>query len=107
MRLCSERLRSLLTTLDLNTSQICSSLSNVCDFATIVATYPNGFSIIVEPFDLSISSCLNISDSKISLNCLDSTFAIKPIFDRFLFSKTFNYLIDLKVLLLRVVHYLH
>ncbi|XP_067213960.1 general transcription and DNA repair factor IIH helicase subunit XPD-like [Linepithema humile] len=57
-----------------------SSVVLVTHLATLVSTYTHGFTIIVEPFDDKTPTVLN---PILHFSCLDSSIAIKPIFDRF------------------------
>ena len=83
LRMCSERLGSLIQTLELSNLEELGSLQKIADFATISSTYLNGFSVLFEPFeDLSESGGL-ISNPVLHLCCLDATIAIRPIFNRF------------------------
>lgn len=47
---CKERLASLLNTLEIENIEEYMSLNLVADFATLIATYFNGFSMIIEPY---------------------------------------------------------
>jgi len=47
----SNRLRSLLRTLEVTDVQDFSPLMLIADFATLVATYTQGFCLLTEPFD--------------------------------------------------------
>jgi len=80
LRFCSERLQSLLRTLELSDIKDYSSLSLVSNFATLISTYTKGFSLIIEPFD---DRTPTISNPIMNFSCLDATIAVKPIFDRF------------------------
>eukprot|EP00055_Hartaetosiga_balthica_P015491 m.91823 g.91823 ORF g.91823 m.91823 type:complete len:776 (+) comp8880_c0_seq2:139-2466(+) len=80
LRFCSERLSSLLQTLEMPNLQDFNSLINVTSFATLVATYSSGFSLIIEPFD---DRAPTIKDPVLSFNCMDASLAIKPVFERF------------------------
>ncbi|XP_012941013.1 general transcription and DNA repair factor IIH helicase subunit XPD [Aplysia californica] len=80
LRFCSERLQSLLRTLELADIKDYSSLSLVANFATLISTYTKGFSLIIEPFD---DRTPTISNPIMNFSCLDATIAVKPIFDRF------------------------
>ncbi|KAK3582680.1 hypothetical protein CHS0354_031090 [Potamilus streckersoni] len=80
LRFCSERLRSLLRTLELTDIQDFSALILVSNFATLVSTYTKGFILIIEPFD---DRTPTISNPILSFSCLDASIAIKPVFDRF------------------------
>jgi DNA excision repair protein ERCC-2 len=52
----------------------------ISQFATLVSTYTKGFTIIIEPFD---EKSPTVSNPVLHFSCLDSSIAIKPIFDRF------------------------
>lgn len=80
LRFCSERLSSLLRTLELADIKDYSALSLVANFATLISTYTKGFCLIIEPFDDRTPS---ISNPIMNFSCLDATIAVKPIFDRF------------------------
>ncbi|XP_059168670.1 general transcription and DNA repair factor IIH helicase subunit XPD-like [Physella acuta] len=80
LRFCSERLASLLRTLELADIKDYSALSLVANFATIISTYTKGFSLIIEPFD---DRTPTIANPIMNFSCLDATIAVKPIFDRF------------------------
>ncbi|GFR75762.1 TFIIH basal transcription factor complex helicase XPD subunit-like [Elysia marginata] len=80
LRFCSERLSSLLRTLELADTKDYSALSLVAGFATLISTYTKGFCLIIEPFDDRTPS---ISNPIMNFSCLDATIAVKPIFDRF------------------------
>jgi DNA excision repair protein ERCC-2 len=77
------RLSSLLRTLQVPNLDDFNALSDVADFATLIATYSEGqakFAIIMEPNGSSIPGA---SDPVIQLACLDSSLAIAPLFKRF------------------------
>uniref|UniRef100_S4RQB2 DNA 5'-3' helicase n=1 Tax=Petromyzon marinus TaxID=7757 RepID=S4RQB2_PETMA len=59
LRFCSERLRSLLRTLEIADIADFSPLTLVCNFATLVSTYTNGFTLIIEPFEDKTPTILN------------------------------------------------
>jgi DNA excision repair protein ERCC-2 len=80
LRFCAERLASLVKTLELSAIDELSTLQRVANFATIVATYPKGFLVILEPFDDQAPS---IPNPVLHLCCLDATIAMKPVFSRF------------------------
>ncbi|KAH9499606.1 General transcription and DNA repair factor IIH helicase subunit XPD [Bulinus truncatus] len=80
LRFCSERLASLLRTLELTDIKDYSALSLVANFATIISTYTKGFSLIIEPFD---DRTPTIANPIMNFSCLDATIAVKPIFNRF------------------------
>ncbi len=93
LRMCSERLGSLIQTLELTNLDELSSLQKIADFATLVSTYLNGFTVLFEPFDeivlLDSSQDDKQSSSSITPNpvlhlcCLDATIAMRPVFERF------------------------
>ncbi|CAF1068141.1 unnamed protein product [Rotaria magnacalcarata] len=80
LRFCSERLRSLLRTLETRDIHMYQPLMLLCNFATIISTYTKGFALIIEPFFDSKSTVYN---PVLHFACLDSSIAIKPVFDRF------------------------
>lgn len=57
-----------------------SPITLVTHLATLVSTYTQGFTIIVEPFDDKTPTVLN---PILHFSCLDSSIAMKPIIDRF------------------------
>ncbi len=88
LRFCFERLRSLLKSLELVDMQNYSSLVLLANFATMVSTYNDGFTIIIEiPDDgrpiSSVSSGLSSISPVLYYACLDASIAIKPVFERF------------------------
>lgn len=50
LRFCSERLGSLIRTLEINDLTDYGALQQIATFATLVATYQKGFMLILEPF---------------------------------------------------------
>ncbi|XP_071862455.1 general transcription and DNA repair factor IIH helicase subunit XPD [Bombus fervidus] len=80
LRFCAERLASLLRTMEITDLTDFSPVILVTHLATLVSTYTKGFTIIVEPFDDKTPNVLN---PILHFVCLDSSIAIKPIFDRF------------------------
>lgn len=93
-RFCSERLASLVRTLELTRVDEYASLQKVAAFATLVATYDkgtclfmsnisdrrSGFRLILEPFETENAT---VPNPVFHLVCLDASLAIKPVFDRF------------------------
>lgn len=79
MKFCYTRLNSLLRTLEVTNLEEYNSLTDVADFATLVATYTEGFMLIIEPFD----SASGVHDPVLQLSCLDASLAIRPVFERF------------------------
>lgn len=80
LRFCSERLSSLIRTLEIADISDFSAITLIANFATLVSTYTKGFTIIIEPFD---DRTPTISNPILHFSCMDSSIAIKPIFDRF------------------------
>ncbi|KXN70441.1 DNA repair helicase [Conidiobolus coronatus NRRL 28638] len=80
LKLCSERLSSLVKTLEINDLDQYSHLQTVAEFATLVSSYDQGFILILEPFE---SETAKVPNPIFHLVCLDPSMAIKPVFDRF------------------------
>ncbi|CAH1183140.1 unnamed protein product [Phaedon cochleariae] len=80
LRFCAERLASLLKTLEISDLTDFSPLILITHLATLVSTYTTGFTIIVEPFD---DKTPTVSNPILYFSCLDSSIAMKPVFDRF------------------------
>lgn len=80
LKFCAERLASLLRTMEITDLTDFSALILVTHLATLVSTYATGFTIIVEPFDDRTPTVLN---PILHFSCMDSSIAMKPIFDRF------------------------
>ena len=83
LKFAYSRLSSLLRTLQVPNLDDHNALTDVADFASLVATYSEGlprFAIIMEPNGSSIPGA---SDPVIQLACLDSSLAIAPLFKRF------------------------
>ena len=80
IRFCAERLASLIKTLEIGDISDFGPLILISQFATLVSTYTRGFTIIIEPFD---EKSPTVSNPVLHFTCLDSSIAIKPIFDRF------------------------
>ncbi|RKP03358.1 hypothetical protein CXG81DRAFT_24013 [Caulochytrium protostelioides] len=80
LRFTSERLGSLIRTLELSDLADFRNLQKVAAFATLVSTYQKGFLLILEPFENDQDT---IPNPVLHFVCLDATIAIKPVFDRF------------------------
>ena len=80
LRFVSDRLRSLLRTLEVTDVQDFSPLMLIADFATLVSTFQRGFAILVEPYDERNQSQ---HDPLFQFCCNDASIAIKPVFERF------------------------
>lgn len=82
LRFCAERLSSLLRVMEITDLSDFSPLILVTHLATLVSTYTNGFTIIVEPFDEKTPTD-RVLNPVLHFSCMDSSIAMKPIFDRF------------------------
>ncbi|KAI1104435.1 putative excision repair protein rhp3 [Jackrogersella minutella] len=80
LRFCSERLTSLVRTLEFTNIEDFQPLQEVATFATLVSTYEKGFLLILEPFE---SDTAEVPNPVLHFTCLDAAIAIKPVFDRF------------------------
>ena len=80
LRFAAERLASLVRTLEISHSNDFSPLTVISHFATLVSTYTKGFTLIIEPSD---DKTPNVMNPVMHFRCLDSSIAIRPIFERF------------------------
>jgi len=80
MKFTYSRLNSLLRTLEVTSLDDHSDLAEIADFATLLATYQEGFAVVLEP-DSSIIP--GLTEPVLELSCLDASLAIKPVFKRF------------------------
>ncbi|PWN51957.1 putative RAD3-DNA helicase/ATPase [Violaceomyces palustris] len=80
LRFCAERLRMLVSTLELTRVDEFSALQKVASFATLVATYDKGFLLILEPFETEHAT---VPNPIFHFTCLDASLAIAPVFERF------------------------
>ncbi|KKA26076.1 hypothetical protein TD95_004019 [Thielaviopsis punctulata] len=80
LRFCSERLASLVRTLELTSLEDFQALQEVAIFATLVATYEKGFVLILEPFE---SDTAEVPNPVLHFTCMDAAIAIRPVFERF------------------------
>jgi len=80
LRFCYDRLVSLMKTLEVTSTDDYTAIHLVADFATLVATYSQGFAIISEPYDDRLPA---IPDPIIQLSCLDASLAMKPVFTKY------------------------
>lgn len=80
LRFCAERLRMLVSTLELTRLDEYASLQKVAAFATLVATYDKGFLLILEPFETEHAT---VPNPIFHFTCLDASLAIAPVFERF------------------------
>ena len=74
------RLNSLLRTLEVTHLDEFNSLSDIANFVTLVATYMEGFAVILEPQGSIIAG---VNEPLLQLSCLDASIAFKPIHNKF------------------------
>lgn len=82
LRFCSDRLKSLLQTLEISEVSEFTPLQLIADFATLLGTYGHtkSFGIVFEPVDERLP---NIPDPVLQLACLDASLAMRPVFRKF------------------------
>ena len=80
MKFCYTRLASLLRTLEITSLDEFTPLTDVADFAALVATYDEGFTVLIEP---TRSEAPHVHNPVMTLACLDSSLALKPVLERF------------------------
>ncbi|KAK9455484.1 hypothetical protein V1511DRAFT_293400 [Dipodascopsis uninucleata] len=80
LRFCSERLTSLVRTLELTQVDDFVALKEIATFATLVSTYESGFMLILEPYETDTAT---VPNPILHFTCLDASIAIRPVFDRF------------------------
>lgn len=76
LQFSSSRLSSLLYTLQMREISQFSSISILCDFASLIGTYDKGFCLVLEKGD-------GLTDSSIRFSCLDASIAMKPVLKQF------------------------
>lgn len=80
LRFCSERLSLLVRTLQISEIEEFMALKDIATFASLVATYDTGFTLILEPFETENAT---VPNPILRFSCLDASIAIKPIFEKF------------------------
>jgi DNA excision repair protein ERCC-2 len=80
LRFTYTRLNSLLRTLEITSLEDFNALQDVANFATLVATYMDGFAVITEPQGSVVTG---VTEPLLQLCCLDASIAIKPVLERF------------------------
>lgn len=80
LRFTYSRLNSLLRTLQITSIEDFNSLLEATNFVSLLATYIEGFQIILEPEGSVVSG---VKEPLLQLCCLDASLAIKPVIDRF------------------------
>eukprot|EP00397_Hematodinium_sp_SG-2012_P004346 GEMP01004357.1.p1 GENE.GEMP01004357.1~~GEMP01004357.1.p1 ORF type:complete len:1303 (+),score=263.96 GEMP01004357.1:214-4122(+) len=79
LKFCYERLRSLLTTLQLQDLEEFAPLGKVCDFCTLLGTYTQGFTLITDPFP----EAPGLYDPVVLLSCMDASIAMESVMKRY------------------------
>jgi len=80
LRFCSSLLSSLFRTLEINDMDEYTPIQLVADLATLVGTYSEGFSVIIEPHDERMPS---VANPVLQLSCNDASLAISHVFEAF------------------------
>ncbi|KAL3233496.1 General transcription and DNA repair factor IIH helicase subunit XPD [Nakaseomyces bracarensis] len=80
LRFCSERLSLLVRTLDVEDVEEFAALKDIATFATLISTYEDGFTLIIEPYEIENAA---VPNPIMRFTCLDASIAIKPVFERF------------------------
>jgi len=79
LKFCHERLRSLLNTLRVANLDEFTPITRVADFVTLLGTYAQGFTVIVDPYP----EAEGLYDPIVRLSCLDASLAIRPVLKRY------------------------
>uniref|UniRef100_A0A914Y5D2 General transcription and DNA repair factor IIH helicase subunit XPD n=1 Tax=Panagrolaimus superbus TaxID=310955 RepID=A0A914Y5D2_9BILA len=82
LKFCSERFASLAKTLELADVSNFNPLVKLTQFATLVSTFSHGFSVIIEPDEMSRDEN-SLPDCLVHLSCLDASVAMRPVVSRF------------------------
>lgn len=80
LRFTYSRLNSLLRTLEITSLEEYNPLQDLANFATLVSTYADGFSVVMEP---NGSIVAGVNEPLLQLCCLDASIAIKPVLQKF------------------------
>ena len=80
LRFTYTRLNSLLRTLEITSLDDFNALQDVGNFATLLATYTEGFAVISEPQGSVVAG---VTEPLLQLCCLDASIAIRPVLERF------------------------
>lgn len=76
------RLNSLLRAVQVTDVDEFSPLQLVTDFVTLLSTYPQGFMVILEPYNPA-AALHTARDPVLQLTCMDASIAAAPVFERF------------------------
>lgn len=77
---CAERLSLLVRTLEVTEIEDYAALKDIASFATLISTYEEGFTLIIEPYEIENAA---VPNPIMRFTCLDASIAIKPIFEKF------------------------
>ena len=78
LRYCTERLNSLVRTLELTNLDEFTAIKDLVTFATLVSSYEQGFLLILAPFETEQATAPN---PILRFTCLDASIAIKPVIE--------------------------
>jgi len=79
LKFVHERLRSLLNTLRVSNLDEFTPITKVADFVTLLGTYAQGFTIIVDPYP----EAQGLYDPTLLLSCLDASIGMRPLFKKY------------------------
>ena len=77
------RLTSLMNTLQIEKIDEFRSLNVIADFATLISTFFEGFTLIIEPNPEYNLASADTRDPLLQFYCLDASIATKSIFEKF------------------------
>ncbi|SCU87354.1 LAFA_0E06238g1_1 [Lachancea sp. 'fantastica'] len=80
LRFCSERLSLLVRTLEVTEIEEFNALKDIASFATLISTYEDGFTLIIEPYEIENAA---VPNPIMRFTCLDASIAIRPVFEKF------------------------
>lgn len=85
LKAARERLTMLMNALQVDAIDDYSSLNLIADFCELLATFYQGFAMILEPYPDDSKGLLGQQayDPVIQLYCMDASLATKPVFDKF------------------------
>ena len=85
LRNARERLTQLLNNMQIDKIDEYSSLNLIADFATMLATFYEGFSMILEPYPEENKGlgAQTAFDPILQFYCMDASIATQPVFDRY------------------------
>ena len=80
LKFAHTRLGSLLATLQVTAFEQHDELAKVADFTSMVATYSDGFMVVIEPRGTLTPG---VPEPTLQLACLDASIGMKPVFEKF------------------------